>query len=405
MNTTIGDAIANTIDMGTDAPGLPELAPEPTNRLAQPVHTNGTLAMDSIKFRIPGDQILKATAAYSDHVRESIRWASGYCRDRNISTADFGAMLRNKYGEPYSNDSVWKLFTGRREESELGPIIESIESLRRSVEEVMGHTSTGFIRTRLTDMIWRTCRRALLKHKLTFIFGESQIGKTTAITEFSRDRSNGLTTFVRMPTRGALGDFLEEVALRLGIPTQQKFRELRRRIIESFDERMLLIVDECHQCFSSHYSNRSLASLEFCREIHDRRKCGVVLVGTNVLRDGITRGPHSRLLRQLWLRGFAPLQLPDVPSPANLADFAKAFELDPAEEKIINLNYTDEQDAKRTIKCNPLELQTEVVTQWGLGRWLSILQQAAEDAKDESKPLTWGRVIRAHAQFSELENA
>lgn len=376
-----------------------------TNRLADTTTESSAAvpSMAAIKFRIPGDQVLKGTAAYSERPRETIRWAAGYCRDRNLSPSDFGQLLPNKYGDAYSGDSVWKLFTGRRDEAELGPIVDAIEKLRRSVEETMGRMDTGFIETRLTKAIWRLLHRVRKWHRLTCIFGESQIGKTVGITEYTRNNNHGLTILVRMPTRGAIGNFMEELARVLGIPTQQKHGELRRRLIESFDESMLLIVDEAHQCMMSSYSSRSLATLEFIREIHDRRKCGVCLVGTNTLREGLTLGPDSKMLRQLWLRAYAPMQLPDRPSDENLAEFSRAFGLDPAESKTITARYQTEDGEQATVSGNPAELQRDIVKKWGLGRWLSILQEASEDAKESGSKLTWGRVIRTHAQFAAME--
>lgn len=379
-------------------------APVEVNRLAHADgETPGTLAMNAVRFRIAGDQVLKGTAGYSERPRDLIRWAAGYCRDRNLSPADFGQLIANKYGEAYSGDSVWKLLTGRREESEIGPIVDSIEKLRRSVEESLGRTVTGFVETKLTKAMWRLLDRARKWRRLTLIFGESQIGKTAGITEYARRHNHGLTTLVRMPTRGAIGNFMEELARSLGIPTQQKHGELRRRLIEAFDESMLLIVDEAHQCMLSTYAARSLATLEFIREIHDRRKCGVVLVGTNVLREGITTGPDSRMLRQLWLRAYAPLQLPDRPSEANLAEFARSFGLEPAEAKLLKVRMNGDDGEQQTIEGNPLAVQAAVIKDWGLGRWLSILQEAAEDAKEAGTKLSWGRVLKTHQSYQKMQ--
>ena len=376
---------------------------EPVNRLNSNA-TPGVQAMQNKKFNIAGDVIARTVAGLADDNREAIKWAAGYCRNHNLSCEEFGAKLRKQNGEPYSDDSIYQMFTGRREEKHLGPIVAEIERFRKLNEERQGLVETGFIETKLTKRIWETCRRAFLRKKLTFIFGESQIGKTTALEEYARRNNHGETYYVRMPTRGALGDLLEELAIRLGIPAQQRLRELRRRIIECFDDRTLLIVDECHQCFSSHYSNRSLASLEFCREIQDRRKCGLVLCGTNIFRDGITRGPHARMLRQLWLRGYSPLQLPDVPSTADLAQFARAFGLDPAADKVHTVNYHDEDGAELKAVDNPVKLQTQLVRDRGLGRWLSILQQASDDARLAGGRMTWGRVIVAHEIFKRFES-
>jgi DNA transposition AAA+ family ATPase len=246
---------------------------------------------------------------------------------------------------------------------------------------------------------------ALRRRKLRCIFGPSQIGKTTAAEEYARLHNHGETKFLRMPTRGSLGDFLEECAIRLSLGVQSKTRDLRRRVIDCFDERMLLIVDECHECLRSHYSDRSLATLDFIREIYDRRKCGVVLIGTDIFRLGLR---SHKILRQLWLRGYRPLQLPPTPSAANLAEFAAHFGLAPAEDRNLSIEvaFTDDDGRERTerIQGNPIKLQTSVIEAYGLGRWLSILEDAAELAQDKGARITWGRVLAAHHETQRLEH-
>ena len=52
------------------------------------------------------------------------------------------------------------------------------------------------------------------------------------------------------------------------------------RMFESFDDRMLLIVDEAHQCLYSKGEARGARTIEFIRELFDARKCGVIICGT-----------------------------------------------------------------------------------------------------------------------------
>ena len=110
------------------------------------------------------------------------------------------------------------------------------------------------------------------------------------------------------------------------------------------------------------------------------------------------------MLRQLWLRAYSPLQLPDRPTEANLSEFARAFGLDPAENKEINVRFQGDDGEQLSVNGNPLELQASVIKAHGLGRWLSILQEAAEDAKEAGKPLSWGRVIKTHQSFAAMES-
>jgi hypothetical protein len=172
-------------------------------------------------------------------------------------------------------------------------------------------------------------------------------------------------------------------------------------VIESFDSRMLLIVDEAHRCLRP----GSLAGLEvfsFLRELWNRRKCGLVLSLTNEGRDQFLHGPHAAQLAQLWRRRITPLQLPSVPPDDDAALFATAYGLpEAADEPVaIQVSYTDDQGRHQTRKHSdsPLRLQRETLKTEGLGVWIGILQDAADMARDQKKQITWGAVIKAHAQ-------
>jgi DNA transposition AAA+ family ATPase len=366
-----------------------------------------TIARESaglLKFKLPGDVIAKTVAELPDTQRGAIKWAAGYCRQRNLSTEEFGALLTQPgTDKAYSGDSVYQAFTGRRDAGSLDRFCDAVDTLRRRMDETASRAST-FIETTLTRDIWRTCRTALQRHKLSFVFGPSQIGKTTALAEYSRRNNHGETVFIRMPTRGNQGELLKELAFRLGISVHNSQQEHRRRIMESFDERTLLIVDECHQCMGSFYGNRALESLDFLREIWDRRKCGMVLCGTDVFRQGLR---NHKILQQLWLRGYRPLQLPSRPSQSQLAEFARAFGLEPATDKNMTVEMVltgpDGEEQTRRVTRNPLKLEADVVTAYGLGRWVSLLEDAADMASEKGTRMTWGRVIAANEQWQQLE--
>jgi len=365
----------------------------------------GITEMHARKYRIAGDLVNRSTADLPDDQRSALRWLHLHARENDFSLEDLALRLKKADRSSYSKDSVYQALTGRREAG-LGQLCASITAYRDYFERESKAVKSGFIETTLTQAIHRICRRALIRHRIAFIFGESQVGKTTALEEYARANNHGETVFARMPTGGSMSNFLEELAIALGISAQQKEKELRRRIISAFDARMLLIIDECHQCFRSQYSNRSILSLEFAREIHDKRKCGLVLCGTNIFRDEIKRGRNAGILRQLWLRMLAPLQLPDMPTAGQLAVFAAAYHLPPAPQRNLKVRTQeligdDMQDVERT--TNPFELQMQTVKSDGLGRWIAILQEASDLAAEKNQRITWGHVIAAHAVFKAME--
>jgi DNA transposition AAA+ family ATPase len=190
----------------------------------------------------------------------------------------------------------------------------------------------------------------------------------------------------------------------LGLPVSNSVEDLKRRILGCFDSRMLLVVDECEECISDKArSSRGIDTLNFIREIHDKRKCGVVLAGANIFKKRLTHGAHSLSLVRLVRRGMPPLQLPSLPSQADLAIFAAHFGLPPVPDALqgVRVTHIDDDGEERRVELqkNPLQLQTETVREHGLGRWIMILTEASDTAREKRKTITWGFVIHAWHTF------
>lgn len=359
------------------------------------------------RFTIAADKIMKATADMPDRERNALRWAHSICVAKNMSHADLAAKLKQPSGEPYNKDSLYHAFTGGREVGQLQNIVTAIESFRRIEEERAEQVDSGYIHDSLGVRIWRTCRRALLRQRIGLIYGETQIGKTDSITAYLAvpEHNHGQTKYFRFPAGGGWGDVLREMAIMLGIPTGNNATDLRRMIIDSFDEHMLLIADEIMESQSATTGSvkRYLRAINFLREIHDRKKCGLVLIGTNVFRDALAHSKEARNLRQTVLRGLPACQLPSVKSLADLKLFAKAFGLGPAPDEEISVRITvvndDGEESQITVKQNALALQTAVNRDFGFGRWKLILQEASDLAREARRPITWGAVIKAWHSF------
>jgi DNA transposition AAA+ family ATPase len=363
------------------------------------------------RFTIAADKIMAATADMPDRERNALRWAHSYCVAKNLSHADLAAKLKQPSGEAYNKDSLYHAFTGGREASQLRNMVDAIESLKRVEEERAALVDTGYIHTSISASIWRTCRRALLRQRVAFIFGETQIGKTEGLEAYRRvpEHNHGQTKMFRFPAGGAYCDVLREMAIMLGLPTGNSGMDLRRMIINSFDEHMLLIADEImeSQSMTSGSVKRYLRTLNFLREIHDRTKCGLVLCGTNVFRDALIHSKEARNLRQLLFRGLAPLQLPSVLPARDLNLFSKAYNLGPApdEEVTVRLSVfdTEGRERKENITKNPLLLQNHIAATEGVGRWKLILQEASDLAREGRRPITWGAVIKGwHSYYGDL---
>lgn len=367
---------------------------------------SGATAASTARFKIPGDVISKTCENLPDDQRHALKWAAGFCRERNLSCEEFGALLTkpgSKEKDTYHGDSVYAALTGRREAGSLDRFCAAVHKLRRSVEETNAREGRPFVETSLSKRIFEACANARRKNRVGFVLGETQIGKSRAAAEYARRHNHGETHLVRMPTGGALKHFLTEFAVRLGIGVGNKSGDLRRRIIDSFDERMLLIVDEGEQSLESPYG---LAAIDFVREIHDRRKCGLVILAALNFRNALKT---SYTLKKLWLRGLPPVVLPSRPPVSDLHKFADSFGLPPADDKTIGVKFLrtdiDGEEVETKIAGNPLSLQTAVIKDYGLGRWLAILEEAADLATSGSAQLKWNHVLAAHAKFQAMEDA
>lgn len=332
------------------------------------------------RYRIAGDVVNKATADLPDDQRSSIRWLHAHAAENNLNLDEVGKLIR------YDETTVYRVLTGKYE-GNLANVCREIDEFRKLHDERQKGRKLQFIETAMTRKIWRVCEAALEYQRVAFVFGETQVGKTEALREYARTHNHGSTVYVEMPTGGALVNFMAKLCKALRISTQLKYREMRRRLIESFDDRMLLIVDECHRCIrDGDRGTRSLEPIDFCREIFDSAKCGLVLCATNVFREAMDESGSliSGILKQTKRRRLCALQLPAVPTNDDLKQFAAAYGLSPA---------TGEA----------LTLQSEVIRDEALGMWLTLLRMASKIAHQRGKKLGWEHVIAAHAGLRSLE--
>jgi len=328
---------------------------------------------------IPGDAVNKATAELPDKQRSAIRWLHSHALDQGWTVADAAKQIHK------AENTLYQVFTGRHGAGKES-IVTEIEKLRKSVASRAGTNALSYIETALTKRIWTVCDNCLVYQRIAFIFGDSQIGKTTALEEYQRTHNHGSTIMIRMPAGGKMGDFLRALAKELRISNRLNTADLKMRIKESFDDRMILIIDEAHQTMRQSRNGRTYSTevYEYLREIHDERKCGLVIAATNVFRDEIHHGQHSGVLEQLSRRKLVALQLPNTPTAADLQTFAAAYGLDKPEGEAA-------------------ELQKTVVTEQALGVWLMLLRMTAGRTHKQEIEMTWDQVIRSRDLLAKLE--
>ena len=329
-------------------------------------------------LRIPGDVVNKATSELPDNQRSAIRRLHAHYIEHELTMEETGSLIG------LSPATVSLIFRGKYE-AKLDSVVKEINAFFELLDKRSQGRRLNFIHTKLSDQIWKVCHAALEFQKIAYIFSDSQIGKTENLIAFRDAHNHGSTIYVRMPTGGALSNFLIELARELRIGENLSITRLRERIKAAFDDRMLLLVDEAHLCIKENgRSQRSIESIDFVREIFDQRKCGVVICATNVFRDAMENGPVHKILRQIKRRRLCALQLPNQPTQADLNTFAAAYDL-PASA-----------GAAR-------QLEHRMIQEEALGMWLTLLRMGAKLAVQRKQAMRWSHVLDAYAGLKELE--
>jgi DNA transposition AAA+ family ATPase len=243
-----------------------------------------------------------------------------------------------------------------------------------------------FVETSIWRIIDRVCNAALVQQSVAFIWGDSQIGKTTALEEYARRNNHGQTKLVRMPASAGVQLFMKELAKACFVSPDSCFEQLRSRVLNAIDDKTLVVIDELHQAFTSYQHGSAIKVAEVIREIYDRTHCGMVLCGTNVLRDELHSGKLSIILEQLRRRGTIKAQLPSHPPRADLDKIARRFGLPPADGIAA-------------------EVVKDMIHSSGLGMYIKFLQSAAHMASRENKRVTWDHFVAAHDIIARLSKS
>lgn len=348
-------------------------------------HANAISAMNRGMI-IPGDVVNKATQDLPDDQRSAIRGMHAYAVDHHLSNVEVGRLLKNEQGKPYSDAAISLVFRGKYGAS-LANITKEMKDFLALEEKRNKGRALPFIKTVLADQIGAVCEAARTFQKMAFLFGDNQIGKSESLKHYRNTHNHGSTVFVETPTGGGLCYFLTKLAVAVRIGTQSRETDLRRRIFESFDDRMLLIVDECDRAIPSRYVPRtSLRTFDFICELFNETKCGVVLCGNSDFRKHLEEGEVATIMRKTRRRRLCAMQLPAEPSRKDLNTFAEAYGLPPS------------AGATR-------DLEKLVIEDEALGVWLTLLRMAAVLAKEDGKRMKWDHVNRAYEGRNAMEHS
>lgn len=353
--------------------------------IAAPAETSNQPARRGAGDRQPLD-VLQKYAAAPEHQLEALRWLHAHGIQHDLSMAELARLIDYDKAVISRLYSVNGVYTGS-----LDAVCDAINAARERIEEEAKCDSRRlpFTESSLSRHIWKLCDMARDYERMLFMYGESQMGKSTNLKEKTR-REKGSVFYWEMPVGGGFTDFLANAAEALGMSAQRDAADLRRAIIRALrsptkGRPFLIIIDQMHRAFSDAKGNlrightkSQIKTLDFIIELFDDCRKGIVLAGTPVFREGMDQLAQSKFFVQLKKRGLNEegFPLPSTPSVRDLNTFAKAYGLAPATGAA-------------------LVLQTRIIKASGLGVWLTRLSMGAQAAKKKKKEVTWENVIGA----------
>jgi DNA transposition AAA+ family ATPase len=347
----------------------------PTNAATEEITSALTVVN---KNKIAGDVVNKATADLPDSQRAAIRRLHAYYFENDLGLDELADKLR------LSPTTISLVFRGQYG-AKLDGVVETITKFFELEDRRGASRKLAFITTAYSQKIFDVCDVAVEFQKMAFIFGDGQVGKSTALKEYQRTHNHGNTIYVEMPTGGALTNFLAKLAEKFRLSPHQRKADLRQRILKAFDDRMLLIVDETQRCTpEGNISSWAAQTIDFIKEIYNERGCGVVICATNVFREQMETGPMKKFFEQIQRRRVCSVQLSSTPTQQDLNTFAAAYGL-PASA-----------GAAR-------DLERQFIKDDALGMWLTLLRMGAKISAAKKKKMEWAHVLDAYAGVKALE--
>ncbi len=261
----------------------------------------------------------------------------------------------------------------------LDRIVVAVDRLRRYMVGITVNDGRPAAELSWIKGMGAFCDLARVTGSIGLIIGESQVGKTVALMRYAAMEREEKTIFVRMPPGGAKGMFMRDLAKACGIGVQTSNALLRDSILAYLKPGMLVVVDEFHECLDgSGAKGMKPGTVSQTRELRDVCKCAVILSGTKVVSDMFANERHERFLGQIGKRGVLKLEIPAVPTRADILLLAASWgfpRLEPGEARD----------------------RVESVATQGVGVLCHYFWYAARLARNKEQPVNWGHFLTALA--------
>jgi len=348
-------------------------------------------------FNVGGNTVTAATQHLPEDQRRIVRGFHELCKRRRWDWPQIIAASK------ISKTVLWRVFhdTYRyqaviKERDAAGEVIRTIphpkggqrigyEKVCEQMQKVMRReieaekTETDFVETVVFTKIEWLCQRAFIRKRMGFIYGDGQVGKTTSLKEYARRHNSGETTYCEVPPCSGVQLLLKTIAKALRVGVNTSFDKLLEDVLDALDPSKLLILDEIHRVFTVYQKSSVMKCLDLIRYLHDQKRCGLVVCGTNVFRDQLREGEFFTYLKQLHRRGRAfELQLPTDPLADDVDMFCRRFGLPPLPEQ-----------------SEATQLAHNICHQDGIGVFIQRLEDARDVAANRRQEIDWKHFVSA----------
>lgn len=382
----------------TETPSLDET-------LDQALTDAGNVVRASWPFSL--DTIQATMAPYAPRTKQALIAAFLWCNDvaHPVDMKEFAVKVDS------NKNTLYKIYTGRyrypamnggKVHEKAGQIIHPPEKLVKAIEDFLSLSkkrfmagNTALVITPTLESIVKLCDLARESQTICVLVGPSHIGKTWALERhYTPNNNHGRTIYVRMDAASGLGGMVRALAVALGISPKGNTADLIHRIENAITSDMLIILDEMSLLAHTYRMGSFFNCIEVLRQIHDKKKCGMVWCFTQI-KDFMDH--RDKELQQAWRRGVHKLTLPDMPTIKDLTAILEHNGLSfPAKEMKVEVHFKDDEGKRKTIVEKPYELLRQIAKDEALLAVTERIRYARKLAKKAGKPIDWTFFINAH---------
>ncbi len=275
---------------------------------------------DCTHWNIPGDMAETGISKQPPETAEKLRWIFRYITENRLTQADLARLLN------IDGSVISRVFRGTYTDQNnriLPPpakMLSGIDALRKSELE-KARNRKDRVMTPTVSKIWALCHKVAgrdrngeavegEKRLMGFVFGDSHIGKTSAVKWYRDEFNHGSTLYVDLQGISTEAEILREFARALNISPDRTKEKLRASIFKAIAPETLIIVDEFHHITYAIQKKASVRLINALKAIKDKTGCAMVLISTSVGRDEMDSGQEKKLLEQLNRRAVLRLNLP-----------------------------------------------------------------------------------------------